>query len=191
MRSRGRSPKSSKEDRSSSDHKFRRKSTRGRWLEVFKEEDASKTREFAQETFTQKDVEKPFADEGNSSAQCHGNSEGETGSTPEENSQNNLNPAEITKEFKREVETIATNAYLKMLFEDFFVHGDLHPGNMFWRVKDDGGPELCYLDCGLAVHLNQKDSADFADCVLYTFAVSTLISFGFINLVYYDFLLLP
>ena len=58
-----------------------------------------------------------------------------------------------------------------MLFEDNFIHGDLHPGNMFFNVgngyakskKGVGGgqPELIYLDCGLAIQMSPRDSENF------------------------------
>lgn len=84
---------------------------------------------------------------------------------------------------------LALQSYLKMLFEDAFIHGDLHPGNVFFRggstTSRAGGssgstttatppsgrsgvpspPQLIYLDCGLTVQLNKKDADNFADCI--------------------------
>lgn len=53
-----------------------------------------------------------------------------------------------------------------MVFTDAFIHGDLHPGNMFWKINPKTRqPELIYLDCGLAIELNERDSTNFADVV--------------------------
>ena len=38
---------------------------------------------------------------------------------------------------------IGIAAFLKMLFVDNFVHGDLHPGNIHVRIDD--GKKLCVL----------------------------------------------
>ncbi|CAD7964139.1 unnamed protein product [Amoebophrya sp. A25] len=68
-------------------------------------------------------------------------------------------------EFLQKLSSLAMKAYLKMLFHDRFVHADLHPGNMFFKISPEGDPELIYLDCGLAISLSEKDSTDFNDCV--------------------------
>jgi hypothetical protein len=87
-----------------------------------------------------------------------------------DNNTDGINPAKRSskrpsKQFLEGVGDLAMHTYLKMLFSDFFVHGDLHPGNIFWDVDDSGNPELVYLDCGLAIGLTEKDSENFADCV--------------------------
>ena len=49
-----------------------------------------------------------------------------------------------------------------MLFEHNYVHGDLHPGNMFFNVNAKSGkPELIYLDCGLAIEMSRRDNENF------------------------------
>ncbi|MEO0972776.1 MAG: AarF/UbiB family protein, partial [Pseudomonadota bacterium] len=46
-----------------------------------------------------------------------------------------------------------------MIFEEGFVHADMHPGNVFLRA----GGELVVLDAGLVAVLSAKDQRDFVD----------------------------
>ncbi|KAL3699967.1 hypothetical protein R1sor_017989 [Riccia sorocarpa] len=46
-----------------------------------------------------------------------------------------------------------SNALLKMLLEDNFVHGDLHPGNIFVRFKNRR-PNIILLDVGMTAELS-------------------------------------
>lgn len=51
---------------------------------------------------------------------------------------------------KRKLARIGVNAFLKMCFNDNFVHGDLHPGNIL--VSEGRGREplkLIFLDAGI------------------------------------------
>lgn len=59
-----------------------------------------------------------------------------------------LEPSEETSE----IATHLRHAFLKMLFEDGFLHADLHPGNML--VADDG--KIFIFDVGLAKRLTEE-----------------------------------
>ncbi|BBN20613.1 hypothetical protein Mp_Vg00960 [Marchantia polymorpha subsp. ruderalis] len=50
---------------------------------------------------------------------------------------------------------IGSNALLKMLLMDNFIHGDLHPGNIFVRFRDSR-PNVVLLDAGMTAELNQR-----------------------------------
>ncbi|CDP05846.1 unnamed protein product [Coffea canephora] len=61
---------------------------------------------------------------------------------------------------------IGTNAMLKMLLVDNFIHADMHPGNILVRVSDGEAlnkglfksrPHVIFLDVGMTAELSQKD----------------------------------
>jgi ubiquinone biosynthesis protein len=54
------------------------------------------------------------------------------------------------------------DAVLKMIFEDGFFHGDLHPGNLL--VRPDG--TLCFLDFGLCGRLTPRQRDDLVDMMV-------------------------
>ena len=54
------------------------------------------------------------------------------------------------------------DAVLKMIFEDGFFHGDLHPGNLL--VREDG--TLCFLDFGLCGRLTPRQRDDLVDMMV-------------------------
>ena len=54
------------------------------------------------------------------------------------------------------------DAVLKMIFEDGFFHGDLHPGNLL--VRDDG--TICFLDFGLCGRLTPRQRDDLVDMMV-------------------------
>lgn len=54
------------------------------------------------------------------------------------------------------------DAVLKMIFEDGFFHGDLHPGNLL--VRADG--TVCFLDFGLCGRLTPRQRDDLVDMML-------------------------
>lgn len=68
---------------------------------------------------------------------------------------------------------LGVKMFLKMLFEDNFVHADLHPGNLLIRVKHADGTvgltktdnrdrnEIVVLDPGLVTSLSPKDRENF------------------------------
>jgi len=60
------------------------------------------------------------------------------------------------------------NLFCTMVFEQNWVHGDLHPGNILVRAgeSDHGGDrrlEIVILDCGLATKLHANDRRNFVD----------------------------
>src|SRR5690606_37720135 len=54
---------------------------------------------------------------------------------------------------------IGFHTLLKMIFEDGFVHADLHPGNIF--ITPDN--KVALLDLGLTAQLSDSDRAIFAE----------------------------
>ncbi|HMB90107.1 MAG TPA: AarF/UbiB family protein [Rhodothermales bacterium] len=58
---------------------------------------------------------------------------------------------------RREAATIGLKALYKMIFIDGFIHGDMHPANMFFVP----GPGVILLDVGLVARLEQQDLEDF------------------------------
>jgi ubiquinone biosynthesis protein len=71
---------------------------------------------------------------------------------------------ELPKGAHPEVGNLTRNAFLKMCFEDGFVHSDLHPGNMLITEES----ELVIFDVGLVKHLDKlllDMFIDFSKCV--------------------------
>ena len=64
-----------------------------------------------------------------------------------------------TPEAKRLAEN-GTRAVLKMIFNHNFIHGDLHPGNIFWTQPQN---QLAYLDAGLVVELGDQEHSDMSN----------------------------
>src|SRR5436853_2759775 len=58
----------------------------------------------------------------------------------------------------QEAAVFSLHALYKMIFEDGFVHGDMHPGNIFFRQ----GGEFVLLDLGLVAILEPREVAEFA-----------------------------
>jgi ubiquinone biosynthesis protein len=58
-----------------------------------------------------------------------------------------------------EVATRLRNAFLKMLFEDGFLHADMHPGNLL--VTEDG--TIAIFDVGLCKHLSEELLVQYID----------------------------
>lgn len=70
---------------------------------------------------------------------------------------------------------LGVGAFLKMLFVDNFVHGDLHPGNVMFQPSGDEtdfghvniakNPKgnLLIIDCGLIAQLGPRDERNFLD----------------------------
>jgi aarF domain-containing kinase len=69
---------------------------------------------------------------------------------------------DIDNKFRLELADMGVNLYLKMLFGDNFLHGDLHPGNMLVRIENDK-PHLVLLDAGLVCRLNKVRKQNFDD----------------------------
>lgn len=77
-------------------------------------------------------------------------------------------------EVRERVGKLCMDAFLKMVFVDNFIHGDLHPGNISFRFpdaapasggarRDLGEPELVLMDAGLAVRLSPRNRRDFME----------------------------
>lgn len=49
---------------------------------------------------------------------------------------------------RREILEIILNAWTKMIYEDGVFQSDPHPGNLFFRKRADGKPEVCVVDFG-------------------------------------------
>ena len=76
---------------------------------------------------------------------------------------------------KKRVCDLGIQAFLKMLFVDNFVHGDLHPGNILFQpsegartIEDLNKSGSCdgrvvMLDCGLIAQLGPRDEENFLD----------------------------
>jgi aarF domain-containing kinase len=77
---------------------------------------------------------------------------------------------------KKKVCDLGVGAFLKMLFVDNFVHGDLHPGNIIFQPTDrshksvdsinDSGDirgKVVFIDCGLIAQLGPRDERNFID----------------------------
>jgi aarF domain-containing kinase len=76
---------------------------------------------------------------------------------------------------KKRVCDLGVSAFLKMLFVDNFVHGDLHPGNILFQptngvfnvseLNDTKNFEgnVVLIDCGLVAQLTPKDERNFID----------------------------
>lgn len=64
----------------------------------------------------------------------------------------------------RQLARMGLQAFLKMVFVNNFVHGDLHPGNLMVGRRDDtGGPCLVVLDAGIVCELDRHDRKNFID----------------------------
>jgi len=69
-----------------------------------------------------------------------------------------LSPSE-----EKQVAALGMDVILKMIFEDNFIHGDLHPGNMLLtrRPEDPGKFQLVLLDTGIYSELTREDRRNF------------------------------
>ncbi|KAK7863976.1 hypothetical protein R5R35_000086 [Gryllus longicercus] len=79
---------------------------------------------------------------------------------------------DLNKQTKKDLAVLGVNTVLKMVFEDNFFHGDLHPGNMLvqekiisnhlWKMpfhpvfKTTMEPTLVILDCGIVASLDER-----------------------------------
>ncbi|GLG96210.1 Uncharacterized protein GBIM_03030 [Gryllus bimaculatus] len=79
---------------------------------------------------------------------------------------------DLNKQTKKDLAVLGVNTVLKMVFEDNFFHGDLHPGNMLvqekiisnhlWKIpfhpvfKTTMEPTLVILDCGIVASLDER-----------------------------------
>ena len=70
---------------------------------------------------------------------------------------------EADERLARELGQIGMHGFLRMLFDDNFVHGDLHPGNMIVSVEEDGTVKLALLDGGIVTTLGDADMWNLID----------------------------
>ncbi|HEV8557508.1 MAG TPA: AarF/UbiB family protein [Actinophytocola sp.] len=76
------------------------------------------------------------------------------------------NPAQFTQQARDAVVENALESVFKMLFQDGFVHNDLHPGNLYFRP--DG--TIVMVDAGFVTKLSEHARWHFAD---YFYAMAT------------------
>ena len=62
----------------------------------------------------------------------------------------------------RQLARIGFRVILKMIFEDGFVHADLHPGNLLITSGEGGGARVAVLDLGLVGELDDANRTSFA-----------------------------
>lgn len=72
----------------------------------------------------------------------------------------------LTSNEEKQIAALGMDILLKMIFEDNFVHGDLHPGNILLMrpVGKSGGEksfQLVLLDAGIYTELNRSDREKF------------------------------
>ncbi len=72
-----------------------------------------------------------------------------------------LDPNELTAEERRDVVVIGTDAVFRMCLEYGFFHADPHAGNIF--VLDGG--HVCFIDCGMTGHIDQRTSYQLAQLI--------------------------
>lgn len=65
----------------------------------------------------------------------------------------------LSAEDTQQAVRVGLQALYKMIFVDGFVHGDMHPGNVFFQK----GPRFVMLDLGLVADLKGKDQTDFVN----------------------------
>lgn len=69
-----------------------------------------------------------------------------------------------SQEVRQKVCYQGIDAVVKMIFIDNFVHGDLHPGNIFVTVDEATGEDnVVFLDAGIAVSYSQADHQHLID----------------------------
>ena len=66
------------------------------------------------------------------------------------------------KKARRELAGPLLRSFLKMVFMDNFVHGDLHPGNVLVQ-KQEGKYTIVFLDAGIATKLGKSDLNNLKD----------------------------
>merc|ERR1712113_1378519 len=63
---------------------------------------------------------------------------------------------------KQEAWRQIVDSFWAMVFKHRLVHGDMHPGNVLWQLRREGGVRLVLIDCGLAVDLSGDAGDDLS-----------------------------
>merc|ERR1712039_917726 len=63
---------------------------------------------------------------------------------------------------KQEAWRQIVDSFWAMVFKHRLVHGDMHPGNVLWQMRREGGVRLVLIDCGLAVDLSGDAGDDLS-----------------------------
>lgn len=73
--------------------------------------------------------------------------------------------SDVDSDTKKELAKLGLQMFMKMVFEDNFMHSDLHPGNMLVRRAkgSDGHLQIVVLDAGLVTSLSPSDRRNFID----------------------------
>jgi len=69
----------------------------------------------------------------------------------------------IDAQTRHELATSGLDAILKMVFQDNFIHADMHMGNLICQSLDGGGLRLTMIDAGLTAELEAQDRVNFID----------------------------
>lgn len=69
----------------------------------------------------------------------------------------------IDVKIKHRVALLGLHAILKMVFEDNFIHADLHPGNILVNEQDPSHLHLCLIDAGIVAELSLLDRRNLID----------------------------
>ena len=69
----------------------------------------------------------------------------------------------IDAKTRHELATSGLDAILKMVFQDNFIHADMHMGNLICQSLDGGGLRLTMIDAGLTAELGSQDRVNFID----------------------------
>ncbi len=72
-----------------------------------------------------------------------------------------VSPEELSKDERRSIVAISTDAVFAQCLEYGFFHADPHPGNIF--LKDD--QTLCFIDCGMTGQLDKQTTEYLIDLV--------------------------
>ena len=73
-----------------------------------------------------------------------------------------VDPSELSLDVRLKIAEAATESVLRQCLELGFFHADPHPGNLF--VSDTG--ELCFIDCGMVGHIDERTQEQLADLVV-------------------------
>lgn len=73
-----------------------------------------------------------------------------------------MKPGDLTDDEKKRVVSNGARAVMAMCLDLGFFHADPHPGNIFALP----GGKVCFIDCGMTGHLDERTTDQLADLVL-------------------------